>query len=57
MAVFTDIHEAGHGRPLVFLHGWSANGAFFVEQEGLAARGFRTIAPDLPGHGSKAEPD
>lgn len=57
MAVFTHIDDVGQGRPLVFLHGWSANGAFFVEQESLAARGFRTIAPDLPGHGSKARPD
>lgn len=45
------VHEAGAGRPLLLLHGWSCHGGFFQRQfEGLE-NAARIIAPDLPGHG------
>ncbi|MDK3022393.1 alpha/beta fold hydrolase, partial [Cupriavidus taiwanensis] len=43
--------EAGQGRPLLLLHGWSVNGAAFDGQRALALAGFRVIAPDHAGHG------
>jgi lipase len=44
------VHEWGEGQPVVCLHGVTGHGRRF---ERLAARwsGFRTIAPDLRGHG------
>ena len=43
--------EAGQGRPLLLLHGWSVNGEAFDGQRALALAGFRVIAPDHAGHG------
>lgn len=45
----------GAGPPIVLLHGFLGDG---VAMDGLAARlgdAFRTIAPDLPGHGRAAD--
>jgi pimeloyl-ACP methyl ester carboxylesterase len=43
--------DQGTGRPLVFLHGWGMQSAFFKEQvTGLSPR-FRVVVPDLRGHG------
>ena len=43
--------ERGDGCPVVFLHGWCMSSAVWKYQfDGLAAS-FRTIAPDLRGHG------
>jgi len=39
------------GRPLVFLHGWSAHGGFYAPQEDALGNRFRLLLPDLPGHG------
>lgn len=50
------VTETGDGPPLVFLHGWSANGRFFSPQLALAASGRRVIVPDLPGHGHDCRP-
>lgn len=48
------LHDLGAGRPIVFLHGWTMDGAIFRNQfERLAPR-FRCLAPDLPGHGDNA---
>jgi pimeloyl-[acyl-carrier protein] methyl ester esterase len=45
------VREAGRGRPILLLHGWTCHGGFFAPQfEGLADH-FHLIAPDLPGHG------
>ncbi|UDM51767.1 alpha/beta fold hydrolase [Cupriavidus sp. MP-37] len=43
--------EAGQGRPLLLLHGWSVDGTAFDGQRALALAGFRVIAPDHAGHG------
>lgn len=43
--------EAGAGRPLLLLHGWSVPGQAFAGQAALAQRGYRVIAPDHSGHG------
>lgn len=43
--------EAGTGRPLLLLHGWSVPGLAFMGQAALAQRGYRVIAPDHAGHG------
>jgi pimeloyl-[acyl-carrier protein] methyl ester esterase len=55
-AGFRFVREAGRGRPIVLLHGWSAHSGFFAKQMALAAKGFRVIAPDLPGHGRDRRP-
>jgi pimeloyl-[acyl-carrier protein] methyl ester esterase len=54
---FARIRSIGEGKPLVFLHGWSANADFFEAQHTLARQGFRLILPDLPGHGPNATPN
>lgn len=43
--------EAGSGRPLLLLHGWSVSGNAFLGQAALAESGYRVIAPDHAGHG------
>ena len=46
------VREAGRGRPILLLHGWTCHGGFFAPQfEGLADD-FHLLAPDLPGHGA-----
>lgn len=45
------LREAGSGRPILLLHGWTCHGGFFQPQfAGLAGQA-RLLAPDLPGHG------
>lgn len=46
--------EAGNGRPLVLLHGWSMSAAVFAEMQAELALDFRVLAPDLRGHGGSA---
>jgi pimeloyl-ACP methyl ester esterase len=47
--------EAGEGRPLVMLHGWSGSGGVWRFQQEMAA-GCRLILPDLRGHGRSTAP-
>ena len=42
--------EAGHGRALLLVHGWSAHAGFFAPQIETLSQRFRVIAPDLRGH-------
>jgi len=43
--------EAGHGYPVILLHGGGGTGkAFWYQLDGLSDH-FRVLAPDLPGHG------
>jgi pimeloyl-ACP methyl ester carboxylesterase len=56
MRDFTPRLERGSGRPILLLHGWAVDARFFAPQMVLAERGFRVIAPDLPGHAPEAAP-
>ena len=44
------VRVAGHGRPVLFLHGFSGSGLSWTGVAGPGGR-FRAIVPDLPGHG------
>jgi len=44
------VAEAGSGRPLIFLHGWSCHGGFFAPQVDALRPHFQLLLPDLPGH-------
>ena len=46
--------EAGDGRALLFLHGWSLSSEAFDGQRAMARDGYRVIAPDHAGHGLSA---
>jgi 2-succinyl-6-hydroxy-2,4-cyclohexadiene-1-carboxylate synthase len=47
------VRVAGHGRPVLFLHGFSGSGLSWAGVAGLGSR-CRAIVPDLPGHGGTA---
>jgi len=50
------VAEVGSGPAVLFLHGFPAFWADFrVQMEAVAARGFRAIAPDLPGYGQSQQ--
>lgn len=42
--------DKGHGRPLIFLHGWSSHGGYFAPQVEALSSDYRLVIPDLPGH-------
>jgi 2-succinyl-6-hydroxy-2,4-cyclohexadiene-1-carboxylate synthase len=44
------VRVAGHGQPVLFLHGFSGSGLSWAGLAGLGGR-IRAIVPDLPGHG------
>ncbi|MCP5075025.1 MAG: alpha/beta hydrolase [Rhodobacteraceae bacterium] len=44
-------NEAGEGPTLIFLHGWTMDGALFAGQLQRLSDRFHCLAPDLPGHG------
>ncbi len=43
--------DAGRGRPVVLVHGWSLSSAAFGDEIERLSRSGRVIAPDLRGHG------
>ncbi|GGI08232.1 alpha/beta fold hydrolase [Egicoccus halophilus] len=50
--------EAGDGPPLVFLHGWGLSARSYARAlPGIAAAGWRVLAPALPGFGRSAALD
>lgn len=53
---FRHVVDLGSGRPIVFIHGWSAHGGYFAPQLALAWAGYRVVVPDLPGHGHDQRP-
>lgn len=48
--------QAGHGQPIVFLHGWGGEIASFGAIPSLLADHFRSVAVDLPGFGKSPVP-
>jgi pimeloyl-ACP methyl ester carboxylesterase len=48
--------EAGTGRNVMLLHGWTANGEDWVWQLPALEARFRTITVDLRGHGRSPVP-
>jgi pimeloyl-[acyl-carrier protein] methyl ester esterase len=48
---FLTFREAGAGKPLVLVHGWSMSSAVFAEALDHFVGEFRVLAPDLRGHG------
>jgi pimeloyl-ACP methyl ester carboxylesterase len=48
--------DAGHGDPVLFLHGLGSCGDDWVLQTQVFAGRFRVIAPDLRGHGWSSKP-
>src|SRR5215470_2581633 len=45
------VEAAGHGPPLVLLHGWALDSGLWGELPATLARRHRVHAVDLPGHG------
>ncbi len=43
--------DEGSGRPIVLLHGWGMQSAFFKAQIAALSPRFRVVVPDLRGHG------
>lgn len=50
-AISLHYDDAGAGRPLLFVHGWSFSSRIWARQTECFARNYRCIAPDLRGHG------
>ena len=49
--------ETGAGDPVVFIHGAGMDHTVWTQQvRNFARRGYRVVAPDLPGHGRSAGP-
>lgn len=48
--------EAGRGRPVVMIPGWSQTAAMFSEQILALSAHYRVIAVDMRGHGDSAKP-
>ena len=48
-------HDSGSGTPILFLHSFGHNrNLWFPQLTHFQERGFRVIAPDLPGHGESS---
>lgn len=51
------VEDIGHGRPIIFLHGWPLNHKMFEYQMNeFPKRGFRFIGIDLRGYGQSDRP-
>ena len=56
--VSLSFEDTGSGHPLVFIHGWAATGRFWRFQVEELSKRYRTVVPDLRGHGdSQKETD
>jgi len=49
--------EAGAGKPLVLIHGWSMSSAVFINACEALANDYHVLAPDLRGHGYSSPGD
>jgi pimeloyl-ACP methyl ester carboxylesterase len=54
--ISTSYLEAGAGFPVILLHGLGATNASFLPTLSDLSRGYRVIAPDLPGFGDSSKP-
>lgn len=52
MSVELHVESAGHGPPLVLIHGWGLHGGIWSDLLPELTRRCRVICPDLPGHGA-----
>lgn len=50
------VAEAGRGRTLILLHGWSSHGGYFSPQMEALSSHFHLLCPDLPGHRNSIAP-
>lgn len=50
-----DVTGPADGTPIVFVHGTIFNRTMWAPQRAALSRTFRVIAPDLPGHGARAD--
>lgn len=50
------VAEAGQGRALILLHGWSSHGGYFSPQMDGLSGSFHLLCPDLPGHRNSIAP-
>ena len=50
-------HEAGHGPPIVFLHGLGGNSQSWEPQFAAFSGGHRVVAWDMPGFGGSELPE
>lgn len=48
---------AGHGEPLILIHGWGCSGELFTRLQQHLARRFTVYAIDLPGFGLSTKPE
>lgn len=48
--------EQGEGEVLIFLHGWTSAGDFYIKQIEELSDTYRVIAPDFRGHGKSSKP-
>jgi 2-hydroxy-6-oxonona-2,4-dienedioate hydrolase len=53
----TRVIEAGHGPPLIFLHGTGGHAEAYLKNVAAHARHFRTYVIDMIGHGYTSAPD
>ena len=52
------VRDAGTGRPVVLIHGWTLSSEIWKDQiELLAAQGLRAVAYDRRGHGQSSKPE
>jgi len=54
MSALLHVESAGHGAPLVLLHGWALHSGMWGPLVPHLAKRFRVHAVDLPGHGRSA---
>jgi len=52
------VRDAGSGRPVVLIHGWTLSSEIWKGQiDWLAAQGLRVVAYDRRGHGQSSKPE
>ena len=53
--IIISYHDSGSGIPILFLHSFGHNkNLWFPQLTHFLQRGFRVLAPDMPGHGDSS---